>query len=541
MASRACCTRSEELVTSFVRRLTVTPRRLGERISGGFDRLPIRTRLAAGSALLTFAILCSFALVVGILTAHRLRSDFDHQVAQTDEKLATNGRAYYNVSTQSVELVPSLSEQALPEGSVVEVLNESGTVLARWPAHSPTLSVPSPQATSLGAVPFFRLIRPQVGPVLASVDGYRVASEPAWLRTAGLGTPVAPVTIEYARPVSVAETTVARVELLLVLGVLAGTGLALLAGVTLARRAMRPIAALTSAAAQIARTRDSSMSMPESKAEDEVAELARTLAGMLKELDSAQVETEAMLVRQRQFVADASHELRTPLTSVLANLELLADSLDGDHGDAARSALRASRRMRRLVADLLLLARSDVGRAVQRRPTDLARVALDAASELGPMSVTHELSLDVRPAVVDGSPDELDRVAINLIENALRHTPPGTRIWVSTAVDDTGQATLTVEDDGPGVPDELAPTLFERFVRGAGDAGGSFGLGLAIVRAVTLAHGGTVKVERTTREGAQSGARFVVRIPAAPVDGGDSGTAGGSGTADTGQVAPPAS
>jgi signal transduction histidine kinase len=300
--------------------------------------------------------------------------------------------------------------------------------------------------------------------------------------------------------------------------------------------------------------------MPESKAEDEVAELARTLGGMLKELDSAQVETEAMLARQRQFVADASHELRTPLTSVLANLELLADSLDGDHGDAARSALRASRRMRRLVADLLLLARSDVGRAVPRRPTDMARVALDAASELGPMSVTHELSVDVRPAVVDGSRDELDRVAINLIENALRHTPPGTRIWVSTAVDGGGQATLTVEDDGPGIPDELAPTLFERFVRGAGDAGGSFGLGLAIVRAVTLAHGGTVRVERTTREGARSGARFVVRIPAAPVGGTGSGTASGAESAngtrttaganaaladadqtDTGQVAPPAS
>ena len=102
-----------------------------------------------------------------------------------------------------------------------------------------------------------------------------------------------------------------------------------------------------------------------------MAKLARTLQGMLHELDSARSETEATLARQRQFVADASHELRTPLTSVLANLELLAETLDGDQGDAASSALRSSRRMRRLVADLLLLARNDAAAAVRER-CDLA-------------------------------------------------------------------------------------------------------------------------------------------------------------------------
>jgi signal transduction histidine kinase len=301
---------------------------------------------------------------------------------------------------------------------------------------------------------------------------------------------------------------------LLLLGVLAGTGLALLAGTMIARRAMSPIAALTSAAEQITRTRDSSLRMPEPRADDEVALLARTLGGMLHELDAAHTETEETLRRQRQFVADASHELRTPLTSVLANLELLAESLHGDQGEAARSALRSSKRMRRLVADLLLLARSDTGRVVQRRLTDLADVAIEAAAELGPMSVTHELSLEVEPALVEGSRDELDRVAINLIENAIRHTPPGTRIWVSTGTAD-GYARLVVEDSGPGVPEELAGTLFERFVRGAGDHGGSFGLGLAIVRAVSQAHGGTVRLERTERDGVHGGARFVVQIPAA--------------------------
>ena len=149
--------------------------------------------------------------------------------------------------------------------------------------------------------------------------------------------------------------------------------------------------------------------MPQPLADDEVAELTRTLEGMLRELDAARGETESMLARQRRFVADASHELRTPLTSVLANLELLADSLHGDQGDAARSALRSSQRMRRLVADLLLLARTDAARepaaragrpradrrrggrrarAGQRRARDLARRAPGPAARRRATSCT---------------------------------------------------------------------------------------------------------------------------------------------------------
>jgi signal transduction histidine kinase len=232
---------------------------------------------------------------------------------------------------------------------------------------------------------------------------------------------------------------------------------------------------------------------------------------MLRELDTARGETESMLARQRRFVADASHELRTPLTSVLANLELLADSLHGDQGEAARAALRSSQRMRRLVADLLLLARTDVGRVVQRTPCDLAQIVVEAAGELGPVSAEHDILLEAHPAIVEAARDELHRLAINLMENALRHTPPGTsiRVWTGTA---DGQAMLIVEDDGPGVPAELAPTIFERFVRGTGDRGGSFGLGLAIVRAVAESHGGSVTLEST---GEGRGARFVVRLPEA--------------------------
>ncbi len=513
------------------------PRRVGARLSAIFDRLPIRVRLALVSALLTFVILCGFALVVGSLTVHRIRADFNREVTASAIGLAdlieieatgnyAEGFVFHVVSP------PSLDRFAASDHAVIRILAHTGTVPV-------TVLASTAKAPELG---------------LASettVDGYRVET-----RARRIGPPIdGPILVQYGRRVSDVQATIARVELLLVLGVLAGSGLALLAGGMIARRAMLPIARLTSTAAEIARTRDPSRSVPQPEADDEVGELASTLRGMLRALEDAQAETEAMLARQRRFVADASHELRTPLTSVLANLELLAESLRGEEAEAARSALRSSKRMRRLVADLLLLARTDVGRALPREPVDLAQIVVDATAELGPVSGEHDITLDVHPAVVEADHDELLRLVLNLLENALRHTPPGTSIRVSTAGAGSGagstangagsgasgsagagrseangsgtgasrEAVLVVEDDGPGVPEELAPTLFERFVRGAGDRGGSFGLGLAIVRAVAESHGGSVTLESThprsanVDDEAPRGARFVVRLPLAPV------------------------
>jgi two-component system, OmpR family, sensor kinase len=451
-------------------------------------------RLAGVSALLTFVILCAFAIAIGSLTVHRIRADFNRQVQETAEQLPSQLNIRVNAAFQIVAIQPPLSDFASStDHAAIKILTLGGATVAEEPKNAPPLGPPQAQATT--------------------VRGYRVLSRPALVRFNDTGQPIGQVIVQYGRRVSDTEATVKRVELLLLLGVFAGTGLALLAGMAIARRAMAPIALLTSAAAEIARTRDPSRKVPQSEAEDEVSELAHTLEAMLRELDAARAETESMLARQRRFVADASHELRTPLTSVLANLELLAESLRGEQGEAASSALRSSQRMRRLVADLLLLARTDVGRVVAHEPCDLAQIVVEAAGELGPFSGAHDISLDVEragPVHVEASRDELHRLTINLIENALRHTPPGTEIHVRTTAED-GWARLIVEDDGPGVSPELQPTLFERFVRGAGDRGGSFGLGLAIVKAVAESHGGDVTLESVDPHGA----RFVVRLPTA--------------------------
>jgi len=329
--------------------------------------------------------------------------------------------------------------------------------------------------------------------------------------------------VQYARDHEEVEATISRLWLFLAAGVIAGTALAALAGFVVAGRAMRPISDLTVTAREIAATRDPSRRMPQPDTGDEVAELAKTLEEMLEGLEASRAEREQMIQAQRDFVADASHELRTPLTSILANLELLEASLlrergtleDDEDGAMVNSALRSSKRMSRLVSDLLLLARADAGRTAPRRDCDLAELAANAVEELRPVAGEHEIALDAPAEVpLDGNPDELHRMILNLLDNAVRHTPEGSRIEIEV-VRDGDRARLAVTDDGPGLPEGMGQQVFERFVRGSGPADrspdGGTGLGLAIVRAVATSHGGSV-VARNAEAG---GARFEIELPLA--------------------------
>jgi signal transduction histidine kinase len=462
-------------------------------MSFGLKRLSIRWRLALTSALLTTVILSAFAIAVYQVTSARIRSDFSNEMVAAVDKLRDDLSLTVNAKKHIVVGVsPNLDLFAASNNAVIRVLDEDGTILAK-----------TKQAPNLG----FPLV-PERG---ARVGRFRVETRQTQLHPASAPGVSFTVSVQYARKVSDVEATVDRVRFFLTLGVLLGGGLALVAGLILARRAMSPIAALTSTTRSITETRDPSKRVPQFETDDEVAELARTLQAMLDSLEASREETESALVRQRQFVADASHELRTPLTSILANLELLADVLDGERGEAAHSALRSSQRMRRLVGDLLLLARADANRQLPREPTDLGRVLVEAAAELGPVADGHNLAVDADEAVVNGSRDELHRMALNLMENAIRHTPAGTRVRARVAAEDD-EVVLTVQDNGPGIPPDMRDRIFERFVRGAGDRGSSSGLGLSIVRAVAQSHDGSVVFEDAT-----PGARFVVRLPRAAV------------------------
>ncbi len=483
-----------------------------------YRSVPIRWRLAGGSAALTFVILAVFATIVGTLINRQVRDQFNDQqnanALRVFEQL--NGKlSDVNAGLDCDSPRIHLRDYALIEKAQIRIYDASDGILlcdntnirGRKAPLNPSLFPVAPGITS-GTF---------------ETSGYRAVVRPMHVQPTGR------VILLYALPMSDVDHTIAEVQVFLILGVLGGTVAALLAGLFVSARAMRPIVELTDAAREIERTRDPTRQIPHPEAEDEIAELARTVQGMLGALDAARSDTQAMLDRQREFVADASHELRTPLTSVLANLELLNEELTGEQAETAEAALRSTRRMRRLVGDLLLLARADARRLPPRRPTDLADVLVEAASELGPMAEHHELSIDAQPAVVAGVRDELHRLVLNLLENSVRHTPPGTQIVANTYTSDT-EAILIVADNGPGIPSALEERVFERFVRGARDGGRGSGLGLAIVRAVAESHGGRVEMQRPENH---TGTRFVIRLPAsgikpvpAPVDGQTSTTTG---------------
>jgi two-component system OmpR family sensor kinase len=463
-------------------------------------RLPVKLKLAVVTAALTFGILCLFALVIGAVAEERVHDAFDDDLRATGADIAN--RLDPEQTPAGIDLDDRELVLAAAGDAEVRVIQRSGQVY--FPPGGLPLAAPRSQG-------------------LTDSGDYRVASRALTISNRRQSEQFnAPLTdeplsttvgfVQYAKPKDTTATTINRIRLFLAFGVLGGTLLAFIAGLHVAQRAMRPIAGLTRAAREVARTRDPDITLAKPRANDEVSDLAHTFEDMLRELSAARGETEATLSRQRAFVADASHELRTPLTSILANLELLESELEGERREMAESALRSSRRMRRLVADLLLLARADAGREVPAVPVDLSSVAREATAEAGALSSDHPLSLDLPgPVTVNGVADDLHRLAGNLVENALLHTPAGTPVTISVRRDGDS-AVLEVADRGPGVPEALRDRVFERFASGAGDgtAGRGSGLGLAIVKAVADVHGG--RVELSEADG--GGARFRVTLPA---------------------------
>jgi two-component system OmpR family sensor kinase len=272
------------------------------------------------------------------------------------------------------------------------------------------------------------------------------------------------------------------------------------------RLGVRPVKQMTATATAIAGG-DLSHRVPTGHEGTEAGELGDALNTMLTRIEEAFDERSASEARLRQFIADASHELRTPVATIRGYAELYRRG-GLEEREELRQAMRRTEaetvRMGTLIDDLLLLARLDQGRPLDRAPVDLGVLAVDAAADARVRAPERRVTASVSEGVVvAGDEHRLRQVVANLVSNALVHTPPDAAIEARVR-SDNGRAVLEVHDDGPGMSPDVASHAFERFYRAdrsrSRQYGGS-GLGLSIVQAIIDAHGGTVTLDTSLGHG----------------------------------------
>ncbi|MFC7591882.1 ATP-binding protein [Nonomuraea antimicrobica] len=310
-------------------------------------------------------------------------------------------------------------------------------------------------------------------------------------------------------PLSDVRSTLTRLVMVEAAVTLAGVALTAGASTLFVRRAVRPLGRLAATAARVSElplatgdaVRLARVPEVDTDPRTEVGQVGGALNRMLGHVETAFAVRHESETRLRQFIADASHELRTPLASIAGYAEL-TERTGEPRGPQTAHALGRIRseagRMTTLVEDLLLLARLDAGRPLERVELDLSPIVVNAISDAYAAAPRHRwlVSLPDQPALVVGDHDRLHQVVTNLLANARTHTPPGTTV-TTTVLLAPGRVAVQVADDGPGIAPKVLPHVFGRFARGDGSRSrlaGSSGLGLAIVSAVAAAHDGWVEV-----------------------------------------------
>lgn len=480
-----------------------TLNRLRRAISRRLQRLSLRARLTLGIVLVTAVGL----VVADVIIYGQIESYLSGQV---DSELQTTLSNVIN-ELNSGPFGQFHFSHTTPAGTYGAFVSSSGTLLqtpsSQLIAPAPVLPSwlersPSPNSTHYfttsanGDSAFHYRVLVRSGLFQQTVQGYIVVAIPIRSLDATLSR----------------LTTVDILVSAIVLAVLACVGYVVV------RLGMRPLEEIEATAGAIA-AGDLSKRVERDDDRTEVGRLGASLNEMLQQIDHAFSEQQASENRLRQFLADASHELRTPITSIRGYSELFRRGAASRPDDLASSMRRIedeATRMGILVDDLLLLARLDQGRPLEQRPVDLAAIATEAAQQAEVVAPEHPVTLDApAPAIVIGDEQRLLQVVLNLVGNAIEHTPAGTAIEISVrAADD--HARLVVHDEGPGVAEAHRERIFERFYRAdpsrARESGGA-GLGLSIVGSIAKAHRGRAFLEDDGRPGAT----FVVEIPLAAI------------------------
>lgn len=471
----------------------------------------LRGRLIAG-LLALLAMACAVVGLVSYLALHSfLLGQLDGQLATASQRYTGclngpppsgeegdhgGGRQPGNPDSCGEQQAPQTFSAAIQHGSIYGKAVAYGDCRLSAADSAVLTSMPAnrkPYTHSLSYLGTYRLVAVPGG------DGRVYVS----------GLPLNPVSATL-RQVELTEAAVFAAALLLT-GVL-GTG-----WVRLSLRPLRRVAATATRVTQLPLgSGDVALPerVPDADPRTEVGQVGTAFNRMLGHVERALARRAASEARLRRFAADASHELRTPLAAIRGYAELARRNPGPVPGPVAHALSRVeseAARMSVLVDELLLLAQLDAGRPLASEPVDLTRLAIDAASDARVAAPDHRwvLELPDEPVSVRGDEHRLRQVLANLVSNAARHTPGGTTVTISLR--QPGDVQLSVTDDGPGIPADLQPALFERFVRGDSArtrSAGSTGLGLAIVDAVVAAHGGQVAV--TSRPGRTS---FAITLP----------------------------
>jgi two-component system OmpR family sensor kinase len=500
-------------------------------MKGLVRRMPLRIRLVLLMTVLVFTALSAVAVAATVSLRSDLVNHLDDQLTSTMQR--PFGDSSGNMRHQGPPPIDNAYQDpnSLYQPAVAEAVYR--TVL--YPGDYYDLNQTSYIAKAGGTE------ATQTRPTLPSYDVLAAkVGKPFDLAPSGAGTTWRVLVIKAQGPLGeqlrlaaysydgVNEPVGQLIELEVVIGVIVLVALGLVA-YFMVRSSLRPLVAVENTAEAIA-AGDLTRRVPEADPRTEVGGLASALNVMLGQIETAfderrasEEEARTSEARMRRFIADASHELRTPLTSIRGFAELYRQN-GGDDPEVNKIIGRIEHhatRMGVLVDDLLLLARLDQQRPLERRPVDLLTLAADAVMDARVVGDDHVLRLrtqgaddeDVEPPVVLGDEVRIRQVIGNLVTNALRHTPAGTEVTVSVGTSEAS-AFVEVADNGPGMSDDDARRVFERFYRtdpSRARSHGGTGLGLSIVAALVAAHGGTVTLE--TAEG--RGARFRVRLPLA--------------------------
>jgi two-component system OmpR family sensor kinase len=461
--------------------------------------MPIRLRLALWCGTILAAALLCFAGLLWLVAGHTLSDAADQIIRGRADRVDTLLSAD-TVNRQSPARVVKVFSSP---GVTVVLAGARGAVLAQ------SIGGDLPPPRCVGACPHGRWAG-LVGLPNQSYYDRQVEGQPFRvfvLRRADPG-PVRYILVGH--DINYIDDTLQTLLALLAAGSVLCLALVVAAAWRFAERALAPIATVTGTAASIAQSGDLAARVEAPVRRDEVGNLAATFNSMLERL----AETREA---QRRFVSDASHEIRAPLTTIRGNAELLLldpTTTPTDRADALRDIATEAARLTRLVDGLLALARGDAGRRSPPQPVrlqDLLTVQMNAMAERA--DAPHVLLGQCAPALVRADPDRLEEVVINLLDNAVKYTPPSGAVTCTLGTE-AGWAILEVRDTGIGIhPDDL-PHIFERFYR-ADRAHGRYefestsltqsvpgsGLGLAIARQIVEEAGGTLTVESTLGEG----------------------------------------